>query len=128
MISSAPDSRQPKADRIEHRKGDITHAELQRHGKVHQPNDERHRYKKDHDRAVRREDLVVVTGRQVALRTADRDRLLCAHHDRIGKAAQQHDQPQSEIHDADALVVDTGQPLAPQIRPPPLYGDEPEHG
>ena len=67
-------------------------------------------------------------GRQVSLRIADRDRLLRAHHDRVGKAAQQHDQPQQHVHDADALVVDAGQPLAPQIGPPALYGDEREHG
>ena len=36
--------------------------------------------------------------------------------------------PETHIHDADALVVDAGQPLAPQIRPPALYGDDPEHG
>ena len=83
---------EPEADRIEHRKGDVAHAELQRHDKVHQPDDERHRHEKDHDRAVRREDLVVVVGRQVSLGAADRDRLLRAHHDRVGKAAQQHDQ------------------------------------
>ena len=58
--------------------------------------------------------------RQVSLRIADRDRLLRAHYDRIGKAAQQHDQAKRHVHDADALVVDAGQPLAPQIWPPSL--------
>jgi hypothetical protein len=106
---------------------DVAHAELQWHDKIHQSDDERHRHEKDHDRAVRGKDLVVVIGRQVSLRVTDRDRLLRAHHDRIGIAAQQHDQRQNKIHDADPLVVDAGQPLAPQIGPPALYRDNPEH-
>ena len=57
---------QPEADRIEGRESDVAHAELQRHDEVHQPDDERHRGEEDHDGAVRREDLVVVLGRQVA--------------------------------------------------------------
>jgi hypothetical protein len=48
----------PKANRVEHGKGHITHAELQWHGKVHQPDDEGHRHEKDHERAVGGEDLV----------------------------------------------------------------------
>jgi hypothetical protein len=95
---------------------------------VHQSNDERHRHEKDHDRAVRREDLVVVLWRQVSLRIADRNRLLRAHHDRIGKTTQQHHQAESHVHDADALVIDACQPLAPQIRPPAFHGDGHEDG
>ena len=45
----------------------------------------------------------------------ERQRLLRAHHDRVGEAAQQHHQREQRIHDADALVVDAGDPLAPQI-------------
>src|SRR5262249_41286531 len=33
-----------------------------------------------------------------------------------------------QVHDANALVVDAGQPLAPQIWPPTLDGNEREHG
>ena len=62
---------------------------------------------------MRREDLVEVLGRQISLRAAGRDRLLRPHHDRVGKAAQQHDQRQDDIHDADAFMVDGGEPLAP---------------
>src|SRR5208282_3840127 len=43
-------------------------------------------------------------------------RLLRAHHDGVGKAAQQHDQRQHDIHDTDALMVDGRDPLAPQVR------------
>ncbi len=120
--------RQPETDGVQHRKCDVAHAELQRDDKIHQPDDERHRHEKDHDRAVRREDLVIVIGRQVALRLADRDRLLRAHHDRVRKAAQQHDEAEQHVHDADALVIDAGQPLAPQIRQPPLDRDDRQHG
>ena len=55
---------QPEADRIQRRKRDVAHAELQRHDEIHQPDHERHRDEEDHQRAVRREDLVVVLGRQ----------------------------------------------------------------
>ncbi len=96
--------------------------------KVHQADDERHRHKEDHDGAMRRKDLVVVVGRQVALGRSDRDRLLRPHHDRVGKSAQQHDQTKSEIHHADALVVDAGHPLAPQVREPTLDGDGHQDG
>jgi hypothetical protein len=34
--------------------------------------------------------------------------------------------PRSHVHHADALVIDASQPLAPQIRPPALYGNDPE--
>ena len=50
------------------------------------------------------------------VRTAGRDRLLRAHHDRVAEAAQQHDERQYAIHDADPLVVDRGEPFAPQVR------------
>src|SRR6185312_7646330 len=109
-------------------KGDVTHAELQGHCKVHQPDDERHRHEKNHDRAVCRKDLVVVLRRQISLRTADRHRLLRAHHDRVGETAQQHHQAEHDVHDTDALVVDAGHPLAPEIRPPALYGNGYEDG
>jgi hypothetical protein len=69
-----------------------------------------------------------VIGGQVSVRVADGERLLRAHHKRIGKAAKQHDKPQSHVHNADALVVDAGQPLAPQIGPPALHGDDSERG
>ena len=64
---------------------------------------------------MRREDLVKMLRRQVSLRAARCDRLLRPHHDGVGKAAQQHDQRQYDVHDADALVVDRGEPLSPQI-------------
>jgi hypothetical protein len=40
-------------------------------------------------------------------------RLLRAHHQCIDEAAQQHHQCQQAIHDADALVIDARDPLAP---------------
>src|SRR5262249_848595 len=41
-------------------------------------------------------------------------------------AAQEHDQPQHDIHDADTLMVDGGEPLVPQIRHVTLQRDPPE--
>ena len=50
-----------------------------------------------------------------------------AHHDGVGEAAQQHDDAEDHVHDADALVVDAGEPLAPEIAPQPEVGDGAEH-
>ncbi len=116
-------SGQPQGHRVQGRKGHVAHAELQRHDEVHQADHERHGHEEDHDRAVRRKDLVEVLRRQVALRAAGRDRLLRAHHDRIGEAAKQHDEREHAIHHADALMIDGGDPLAPQIRDVSLRGD-----
>ena len=118
---------QPEADRIQRRKGDVAHAELQRHHEVHQPDHERHRDEEDHDRAVSREDLVVMFGRQIAGRL-EGDRLLRAHHDRVDEAAQQHHQREHVVHHADPLVIDARDPLAPEIRTDACEVDPREHG
>ena len=58
-------------------------------------------------------------------------RLLRAHHDGVGEAAQQHHQRQQRVHDADPLVVDAGDPFAPQIGKMSLHenpGQDPEDG
>ena len=88
-MSSAPVAVSQKLTEFKRREGDVAHAELQRHDEVHQPDHERHGDEEDHDRAVGGEDLVVVLGRQIALRP-EGERLLRAHHDRVGEAAQQH--------------------------------------
>ena len=62
--------------------------------------------------------------RQVALVGPEGDGLLRAHEERIGEAAQQHHQRENDIHDADLLVVDGGEPVAPQRTPPAHIGDE----
>ena len=63
------------------------------------------------------EDLVVVVRGQVAFGAVEGPGLLDAHHDRVGEAAQQHDQAEDHVHDADALVVDGGEPLVPEVAP-----------
>ena len=118
---------QPEGDRVEGREGDVANAELQRHREVHQADHEGHGDEEDHDRAVGRKDLVVMLRRQIALRLEGQS-LLRAHHDRVGEAAQQHDERQRAIHDADALVVDRGDPLAPQIGPVALDRHDGEGG
>jgi len=54
--------------------------------------------------------------RQISLRAAGRDSLLRAHHDRVGEPAEQHEQRQHDVHDADALMINQTDPLAPEIR------------
>ena len=114
---------QPEADVVHRREGHVANAELKRDDEVHEADDERHGDEEDHDRAVGGEDLVVMLGRQIALRRADRERLLRAHHDRIGEAADQHHQGKHDVHDADALVVGGRDLFVPQVRPCPDPGD-----
>ena len=84
---------EPQADRVQRRERNVANAKLQRHDEVHQPDHERHGDEEDHQRAVGREDLVVMLRRQVAL-GPERQRLLRPHHDRVAEAAQQHDHRQ----------------------------------
>ncbi|MGY4282763.1 hypothetical protein ACVWXO_001983 [Bradyrhizobium sp. LM2.7] len=73
------------------------------------------------------EDLVVVMGVEVAFGAAKGECLLQSHHQRVGEAAQQHHDAEDHVHDADALVVDAGEPLAPQIAPDAEIGETGEH-
>ena len=115
---------QPEAHVVEHGERNVANAELKRHGEIHQTHDERHRHEEDHDRAMRGKYLVVMLGRQVALRSAGRKCELHAHHDRVRKAAHQHHQRNNDVHHADALVVDARDPLMPEIRPPASDRDQ----
>ena len=72
---------------------------------------------------MRREHLVKMLGRQISLRSASRDRLLRTHHDSVCEAAHKHDHRERQIHDADALMIDGGDPFAPKVQPSPLCGD-----
>ena len=123
LVKSTPEAVSHRLTEFKVGKRDIAHAELQRHHEVHQPDHECHRHEEDHDRAVSREYLIEMFRRQIALRRADGDRLLRAHHDRVGEAAQQHHQRQNAIHHADALVIDRRQPFTPKIGPISLERD-----
>ena len=57
----------------------------------------------------------------------ERERLLRAHHQCVDEAAQQHHQSEKNIHHADALVVDAGDPVAPEIGDPAPDGDVDQH-
>jgi hypothetical protein len=118
----------PEREVVQEREGHVARADLQRHHVVHQARYQRHRHEEDHDHAVGGEDLVVVVRRQVAEILAERDGLLGAHHQRVGKAAQQHDQAEDHVHDADFLVVDAGDPVAPQGAPQLVPGEQGHHG
>ncbi|MET3868980.1 hypothetical protein ABIC20_006289 [Methylobacterium radiotolerans] len=124
----AAGDRHPETEVVQEREGDVAGADLQRHGEVHEPRDERHRHEEDHDHAVGGEDLVVVVRRQEALLIAEGDRLLGAHQDRVGEAAQQHDAREDAVHDADLLVVDRRDPVTPHRPPEAVVGDDAQHG
>ena len=46
---------------------------------------------------------------------------------RVGEAAQQHHQRQHDVHDADPLVIDAGDPFVPEIGQMALDDDPGEH-
>ncbi len=73
-----------------------------------------------------REDLVEVLRHQIAMAAGRGQRLLAAHQERIGEAAQQHDERQDDVHDTDLLVVDRGQPFRVQVLPLLEPGDQAE--
>ncbi len=110
-----PRCRQPEADLVHHRKGHVTRADLQRHHVVDHPGDKGYRDEEDHDGAVGTEQLREVVRRQEP--TMQAKGLLGPHQHALNHATGQHDQRQRAIHDADSLVIDTGQPVAPE-RPP----------
>ncbi|MCY1170566.1 hypothetical protein D9M73_106430 [compost metagenome] len=118
--------RHPEAEIVEIGEGHVARADLQRHDEVHQARDQRHRHEEDHDHAVRGEDLVVMVGRQVTGVAVKGHRLLRAHHQRVGEAAHEHHQSEDDVHDADLLVVDAGEPVAPQHAPCLEIGDDRE--
>jgi hypothetical protein len=100
------------------RKGkDVARADLERHHIVHQARHKRHGHEEDHDDAVRGEHLIEVVRVEVAVRAVEGQGLLRADHERVGKAAQEHDKAQHHVHDADLLVIDAGEPLLPEIAP-----------
>ena len=74
------------------------------------------------------EDLIEMVRREVALVRTERDGFLRQHHDRVGEAAQQHDDRQNAVHDADPLVIDAGEPLVPEIAPFAEIRHRAEHG
>jgi len=57
ITSAAPANGQSQTDRVEHRKGDIARADLQRHDVVDHAGEKRARHEKDHDGAVSAEQL-----------------------------------------------------------------------
>jgi hypothetical protein len=69
------------------------------------------------------EHLIVVVRVEIAFAAVERDRLLEAHHDRVGKAAHEHHQAQDHVHDPDLLVIDAGEPFLPEIAPETEIGE-----
>jgi len=99
---------------------------LQWNDEVHESDHERHGDEENHHRAVRGEDLVVVFRRQVS-RGIERQCLLRSHQQRVDEPAQQHHQCQQDVHDADALVIDAGDPFLPNVREMSLENRPPKH-
>ncbi|MPL91568.1 hypothetical protein SDC9_37643 [bioreactor metagenome] len=118
----------PEREVVQEREGHVARADLRRHHIVHDPGHEGHGDEEDHDHAMRGEDLVEVVRRQIARCAARGHRLLRAHHQRIGKAAHHHDEAEHHVHDADLLVVDRGDPVAPQRHPQPEIGHQRQDG
>ncbi len=68
--------------------------------------------------------LIKMISSQITEGTAGGQGLLRTHQNGIGEAAQQHDQGQDNIHDADLFVIEAGQPFPVQVGPPAVIGDQ----
>ena len=73
--------------------------------------EKRHGHEEDHDRAVGGEELAEVLGRQET--AVQPHALLGTHEDRFDDRSGEHDEGDHDEHDADLLVIHTGQPVAP---------------
>ena len=116
-------ARQPQADRVQQREGDVTASDLEGHDIVDQADEERHRHEEDHDAAVRAEQLREMVGCKEA-GIVDRSCLLHPHQHRLDQRAAEHDEGQHDVHDADFLVIEAGEPFGPQIAPFPEPRDQ----
>ena len=52
---------------------------------------------------------------------ADRKSLLKTHHEGIGKAFEEHDEDNDDVHDANSFWIDRGEPFIPE--PFPTFED-----
>ena len=105
---SPPNSEQPEREHVQAREGDVGRADLQRHDHVGEPGEQRGREQQQHDRAVHREQLVVLL---LAEELQARLRELGADHQRHDAAEQEEHERGDQVHVADHLVVGGGDPL-----------------
>ena len=119
-----PGGGEPETERIHKGKGDIAGPDLLRHHDIHQPDQKRHGHEDDHDRAVGAEDLIEVLRGQIAQGAARGHGLLRAHQNGIGEPAQQHDQGEDNVHDADLFGVEAGQPFLVKVGPLSVVSDQ----
>ena len=119
-----PGCGQPETERIHKGKGYIACPDLLRHHDIHQPDQKRHGHEDDHDRAVSAEYLIEVLRGQKAQGAARGNGLLSAHQNGIGEPAQQHDQCEDNVHDADLFVVEAGQPFFVKVGPLSVVSDQ----
>jgi len=117
MTSQPPSCGQPETKRIHKGKGYIACTDLLRHNNIHQPDQKRHGHEHNHDRAVSAEYLIEVLRLQKAERASRCNGLLRAHQHGIREPAQQHDQRENNVHDADLLVVEACQPFRVKVSP-----------
>ncbi len=87
----------------------------------------RHQHEKNHDRAVRREQLREMLRRQESPGIV-RQRLLDTHQQGFDESPQQHHQRDNHVHDADPAVVQAGEPVTPQPRPAARDRQQHDHG
>ena len=68
--------------------------------------------------------LIEVLRGQIAKGAARGNGLLRAHQNGIGEPAQQHDQGEDNVHDADLFVVEAGQPFLVKVGPLSVVSDQ----
>ena len=97
----------PVRERVQPWERDVTRTDHQRDQVVEERGAERHHDEEDHRDAVHREDLVVLLGRQdVTVRMGE----LEADQQRLAPTDEEERERRDAVEDADALVVDGGDP------------------
>ena len=119
MQQNAAERDEPEAKRVEARKRHVARADLQRHNVVGQAEEHRHRDEKNHRGPVHREQHVVGVRRQEGV---VRHGELEADEHRLDAADHEKKQRRDHIQNADALVIDRGEPRHLPVLP--LFGGQ----
>ena len=90
---------------------------MQRHNEIHEAKDDSHADEENHGRAMGGKDFLKVAGGNETMGIADGKSLLKPHHEGIGKAFEEHDEDDDDVHDADSFRIDSGQPFIPEPFP-----------
>ena len=117
----AAEGGQPETQRVEAREGHVASADHQRNQVGAEPEHERHGHKENHGGAMHREHAIENFGRNEVI---VRDHQLNSHDGGLDAADDQHHQGVDDVHNAQALVIDGGDPAVQPFADGPVAGGD----